>query len=115
MNKSILILGLVFSILFISGCEQVAKIQNPLVGNWVTTVPIIGIQEIITIQPDNTIYFNNPMDGMRIYSYEIVEDKIKLTNLDTNGIYEKNFKIIGDYKALKIGEFVYYPYIEQSK
>jgi len=112
MTVSKFILLLVLLVVFVSGCEQISKVQNPLVGNWITTVPLIGVQEVMTIQPDNTIYFNNPFDGMRIYSYEIVGGTIKLTNLDTGQTEERSFRIIGDYKAIKIKDFVYYPYTE---
>lgn len=105
----------VIGIALLTGCEEIAHSQNPLVGNWVTTVPLFGVQEIITIQPDNTVYFNNPLDGVRIYSYEIIGDKIELTNLDTGKTHESTFKVIGDYKAIKIDDFMYYPYTEQNK
>ena len=113
MRKGIHILLILLIILFSSGCSEIQnKVQNSIVGNWITTVPLFGIQEVITIQPDNTIYFNNPMDGMRIYSYEIIDDKIKLTDLDSGRTHERSFRIIGDYKAIKIDDFVYYPYTE---
>jgi len=113
MKKIIYYALLMLSILLITGCDEISisqtisAPQDPLVGNW--RVELWGIEQIITFEPDNTVSFNNGYDGLRIYSYEIKDDKIILTNLDGGEVHDREFKVIGNYKALRIGAVTYAP------
>ncbi|MFH0701055.1 MAG: hypothetical protein V2A62_01315 [Candidatus Woesearchaeota archaeon] len=107
--KRIIFLLLLFVIgMSTFGCEAVYKIQNPLVGNWMAS--IIGIQTFVTIQPDNTIYFIDPLSGQNVFSYKIIGENIELTPLDGTRSFNYSFKVLGDYKAISINGIVYYPY-----
>lgn len=100
-------------LLFLFGCTEVQRISNPLVGNWKTS--LFGFEQIITIQSDKTIYITNP-GGTSIGSYELNGDKIILSDIPTGKkLFEWNFAIISNYKALKIDGFVYYPINENGE
>ena len=101
------IIFLIILIALLTGCEQIAKSQNPLVGNWVFQG--LGFQEILTIQPDNTLYLSNNL-GRKVYSYQLGNGKILLTDLDSGEKGSYDFEIIGDYKAIKFRGVPYYPY-----
>jgi len=105
MKRLIILIVLCFALL--SSCKYIDRVSNPLVGEWEAT--IWTLTEVVTFYSDNTVTFNNPIDGMRVYEYEVLEeDKIKLTNLDTGKTFTRDFKVLGDYKAIKIDDITYY-------
>lgn len=99
----------VIGIALLTGCEEIAKSQNPLVVNWMAQEQLSGYQEILTFQPDNTVYFSSSF-GRSVFSYEIRDGKIYLTELGTGKKATYDFEILGDYKAIKFRGVTYYPY-----
>jgi hypothetical protein len=85
-------------------------IDKRLAGNWIAT-SMMGSQ-VVTFQYDGTVSFNNAIDGVRVYSYNLMDDKIELTNLDSDDVITKKFKILGDYTALNINDIIYSRYEE---
>jgi hypothetical protein len=99
--RRILIL-LSLTAILISGCTIIEA--DPLHGEWTAT--LFDIEETVTFK-ESTVKMENPLDGVRIYSYSIDGESITLTNLDTENTFNREFKVLGDYEAIKIDGIIY--------
>jgi hypothetical protein len=83
--------------------------KNPvlLTGIWKASLPLLGVEETVHIRTNNIIHFDNPVDGLKIFSYALAKNKINLVNLETGERIIWDFKVLDDCKVLEINNISY--------